>query len=234
MNVIKYMSFKLLITVIFLSCLLHQTYLLIKQYLEYNTFINIKFTSNIINALPAITVCYNRLYSFEKLVQYYPDYKIDYENYLKFLSKYYSGNQISRKDRNSFLTENKFHMQKYWEIIENNFIEPYFYSFNNLSTEQIFELTLGFQDLNSTDYQYENNRIINVYLFGENNVLDGFSKSNSSNRSIFELEPIESVYNRRERFKCFIFLDEIQIPSSINKMNVNFMRNSILEIMVSS
>ena len=73
-----------------LLCLLYQTYSLVKQYLVYNSVINIKFTPNVIHSLQAITVCYNRLYSFEKLVQHLPGYEVIYENYTKFLRKYTS------------------------------------------------------------------------------------------------------------------------------------------------
>ena len=61
-----------------------------QQYLKFNSVINIKFTPNVINSLPAITICYNRFYSFEKLVQRYPQYQDIYDNYIKFFNVYHS------------------------------------------------------------------------------------------------------------------------------------------------
>ena len=67
---------------------------------------------------------------------------------------------------------------------------------------------------------------INVYLNGGTDILDGFLKFNNSNARVFVWKPIESVfiYNSFELFKCFTFFDEIQIPSSLNKINVDFIK----------
>ena len=109
----KHMSFKLTITIICTLCLLYQTYLIVKQYLEYNTVINIKFTPNVINSLPAITICFDRLYSFEKLVKRYPEYQDIYENYTVFASKFEFDYGNIENDTETIVTGNKYYSQQY-------------------------------------------------------------------------------------------------------------------------
>ena len=58
------------------------------QYLKFNSVINIKFTTNVIDKLPAITICYDKLFSFQKLAQQYTEYQGIYKNYTNFLIKF--------------------------------------------------------------------------------------------------------------------------------------------------
>ena len=154
-------NIKLLIKIIFSLCLLYQTYLLIQQFFKFNLVINIKLSENVINSLPAITICYNRLYSFEKLVQYYPDYRDIYENYTKFSSKY-SNYEYFENSSTLFLDENKFFIQNYWKIINDNDLSiPDVYSYNNLSPEEIFHnLTLGLEKPYSPNLRYYESTIV--------------------------------------------------------------------------
>ena len=87
--ILSLLKLKVLITLFCSICLIYQTYLIIEQYLKYNSIINIKFTRNIIDTLPAITICYNKLYSFEKLSKRYNE-KV-FENYVGFLKNASSG-----------------------------------------------------------------------------------------------------------------------------------------------
>ena len=93
---VKLMKFKVVVLFFCSICLIYQTYLIIEQYLKFNSIINIKFTKNIINSLPAITICYNELYSFERLTKRYNEEEV-YENYTQFLKKAYE----LRYDKNS-------------------------------------------------------------------------------------------------------------------------------------
>ena len=227
-TLLKNLKFKTSIQIIFSFCLLYQTYLLIQQFFKFNRVIDIKLSANVIDSLPAITFCYNRLYSFEKLVQHYASYKNVYENYNKFLDEYDSENPISENVSNLFLTENQFFQKYYWKIIKEQHLDlPRLFSGIIFSPEEIFNnLTLGFEDLNSTDYQSYNNRIINIYLYGENIMIDGFLefKDEFANASVFVWKLIESIYiyEELELLKCFTFFDEIQIPLSKNKLNVDY------------
>ena len=161
----KHMSFKLTITIICTFCLLYQTYLIIKQYFEYNTVINIKFTPNVINSLPAITICFNRLYSFEKLVKRYPEYQEVYENYTVFANKFQFDYGNSENDTEIIVTGNKYDSQQYLDIIKNNDLDELTQmSSHQFSILDISEnLTLPFNDLSLIYNSNDNNRSINIY-----------------------------------------------------------------------
>ena len=205
----KYISFKLFITVICLLCLLYQTYLLIEQYLEYNTVINIKFTPNVINSLPAITICY-RLYSYEKLVKRYPEYKADYENYINFTKEF-----KTRNNKDNISSKNYNYTEKYNAVIKNNnLIQFALYKLviQNKDIQDIFDnLTLPFEkvvDKNNIDN-------IMVYLMGDNKG----KSSLADNYYVFPLKPIESI-DIIKMLKCFTFFDETQITFSKNQVNL--------------
>ena len=113
-------NFKFIISLICLSSLLYQTISLIEQYLEFNAVINIKFKQNSINSLPAITICYNRLYSFEKLVERYPKKRDDYENYINFTKQFYGTFEIETKNGQLISEQNKYYSKMYHDIIKSN------------------------------------------------------------------------------------------------------------------
>ena len=209
----------MLITVICLLCLLYQTYLLIKQYLEYNTVINIKFMPNIINSLPAITICYNKVYSFEKLVKRYPEYISNYENYINFtkeLNKNYEENQ----GRN-ISSKNDEYNRIYQDIISNNSLGDLINLVDqNIDIQDLFDnLTLPFVKLSSPhNMSHNNEHNIIIYLKGDKNLLPDFKQYESEHGEL-KLKPIESIDIRR-KLKCFTFFDETQIPFSKNHVSL--------------
>ena len=83
-KIFNLMKFNYMILLLWLILSVYQTCLIIEQYLNYNSIINIKFTKNTIDAYPAITICYNEVFSFEKLAQHYNKEEI-FANYTKFL-----------------------------------------------------------------------------------------------------------------------------------------------------
>ena len=221
-NITKFISFKLLITVICLLCLLYQTYLLIWQYLDYNTVINIKFTTNVINSLPAITICYNRLYSFEKLVKRYPEHEDDFESYINFTNnfneKYNINENISKTIQNKIDSFQKL----YQDIIINHNLNLRNLFKHKFNYQDILDnLTIPFEDLIIENHKENKIPYINIYLYGNNNGIPGFYNLKLSEKSKSLLKPIESV-DFKKSLKCFTFFDEIQIPFSANKNTVDF------------
>ena len=138
-NIFNLVTFNSTITIIYLTCLFYQTYLIIDQYLQYNTVINIKFMKNVINSLPAITVCYNRIYSFEKLVQRYPENQGDYDNYTMFLNEYQFPINIDDNMSKLVLDGNEYYRQTYEYIIHEGYFEWLPAKFEKHSYQDIFE-----------------------------------------------------------------------------------------------
>ena len=114
-----------LLTIICSIGLLFQTSQILQQYLNKNTVINIEFRRNDINNLPAITVCYDKLFSFQSAVERYPEYKNIYENYTNFLKNYnisiHHTKNFKEKSINSFIKRNKKYEIIYTELTEKNF-----------------------------------------------------------------------------------------------------------------
>ena len=65
--------------------LLYQTYCLAKDYLRGNTFVNIRIARIYNETLPAITICYPKLLSFERIADLNNDWKNVFESYVGFL-----------------------------------------------------------------------------------------------------------------------------------------------------
>ena len=83
--------------IIFISCfliLLYQICELMQQYLQINLVTSIKFVNNEPESLPAVTVCYNELYSYEKISKRFPNSLASkkYENFSTFMNKLYQSN----------------------------------------------------------------------------------------------------------------------------------------------
>ena len=56
--ILNFLTFKLFVKLLCMLCLFYQTYMLTDQYMKFNSIINVRFTTNIIDKLPAITICY--------------------------------------------------------------------------------------------------------------------------------------------------------------------------------
>ena len=228
-NIFLFSTFKIYSTIICSLCLLYQTSLIVEQYLKFNSVINIKFTPNVINSLPAITICYNRLYSFEKLVHRYPQYQDIYHNYTKFFNQfqYYYSKESEKENFTKFLDQEVgIYFKKYYEIINEK--ELYnLYDRNGVNFQDVFyNLTLSYQSAKVNKYF--------VTISGQISSLDGFNELlNDHDNKLFSYNfpPIESV-SFAEEVKCFTFFSASQIPyknyqaklSSI-KINKDFPKN---------
>ena len=83
----KLITTKTLLSVTCASFLFYQTWLILLQFMDKNFVTNIRFTKNQFDHLPAITICYDRLYSFERVVKKFNQYEELYVNYTKFTDK---------------------------------------------------------------------------------------------------------------------------------------------------
>ena len=225
-TIFKYFSFKLIIASIYTCFFLYQTWLIVRQYLKYNSVINIKFTRNVINSLPAITICYDKLYSFDKLVDRYPGYEHVYGNYTMFFAK--SVKRVKRSDdrKKNFTIyveeESDYYFQKYLDIIRKL----------KLGRLENFNQDISLRDiLDQLSMSYRNraldeNRTMHesVELIAHGEMINPEHFSTSLNKEgerllIFNSTPIESMH-LLNKIKCFTFFNSIHCP--FTRENVNF------------
>ena len=200
-----------------------------QQYLKYNSVINIKFTSNVINSLPAITICYNRLYSFEKLWQRHHGFEDDqdvYENYIKFTNEFNGKYKLDSNFSEYIKEKNQFYIQKYQDLLAHfKFNNPgvlfsYEYKFHDIFDN----LTIPLEDSTLIEKYRYNNRSIVLTVYGYRGNISGFyyqdnKASDLPRTSGLNLKPIESIDLYRNS-KCFTFFDETQIPFTKNILNL--------------
>ena len=164
---LKYLSVKLMITIICSTCLMVQTSQILQQYFKKNTVTNIKFTKNVIDTLPGITICYDRLFSLDKLVARFPEYEGTFRNYTKFFSK------LSKYKKN-----NETEIIEELKVYENSYVEIINTKLKRLTIEDLFDnLTISFNER----YKFKDSIITNVH--GDISTAEMFSYKNNSDGS---------------------------------------------------
>ena len=227
----KNFSFKLIITSIFTCFLFYQTWLIMRQYFKFNSVINIKFTRNTINSLPAITICYEKLYSFDKLVDRYPGYEHLYANYTKFIAE--SFKKVKRNDN-----EWK-NFSKAVEEVSDYYFENYSEIIRKLKLEELqnFDQDISLRDiLDQLSLPYKNIPLhgnqtmqdsVEILAYGEMKDPDDFLiaiNKEGERLFIYNSTPIESMHIL-DKIKCFTFFSSIDYP--FTRENVNFNRIKI-------
>ena len=221
-NIIRYFKTQLIIKIICSLFLIYQTVLILEQYMNFNSVINIKFTPNVINSLPAITICYNRIYSFGKLVERYPEYKQEYENYFNYTNELYMESYTGNENSSTEVIEkNQFYLQLYNNILNNHGLNSQTILNQYVSLHDFFDnLTLTYED-SSLIFSGNDNKSITIKLHGDAKNIPGQPNKDNyiSDSFAFNLRPIESI-KFLTGFKCFTFFDEKQIPFSLNIVNL--------------
>ena len=153
--ILNYLTFKLLVNILCSMFLIYQTYMLSEQYLKFNSVINIKFTRNIIDKLPAITICYNRLISYEKYAERYPQYEEIYKNYIEFVNNFsYIGIKLNRSYDDTISKLNKFHFRKYNELLDKYYLNALYQSTAKESYLNVYDnLSLTFYNDDELNYK---------------------------------------------------------------------------------
>ena len=184
-----------------------QTSQILQQYFKKNTVTNIKFTKNVIDTLPGITICYDRLFSLDKLVARFPEYEGTFRNYTKFFSK------LSKYKKN-----NETEIIEELKVYENSYVEIINTKLKRLTIEDLFDnLTISFNER----YKFKDSIITNVH--GDISTAEMFSYKNNSDGSKeyhMTLPPIESI-NWKDKQKCFTFFSSLQLSFRTFKANIN-------------
>ena len=211
--------------IIFISCFLilsFQICELMQQYLQINLVTSIKFVNNEPESLPAITVCYNELYSYEKISKRFPNSLASkkYENFSTFMDKFYQSNwslsvNIWREEFNTFHQQYKEITNEIDRIVEHSKSEKY-----NLYNDVFDNLTLPYtyEEDNVTKY------IIQLELSGKvfADEMNAFVLDNQYQTYSTILSPLESIVNNRK--KCFTFFNTIQIEYKNVKVITDMIR----------
>ena len=196
--------------IIFISCfliLLYQICELMQQYLQINLVTNIKFVNNEPESLPAITVCYNELYSYEKISKRFPNSLASekYENFSTFMDKFYQSDWSLSvngwpEEFNTFHQQYKEITNEIDRIVEHSKSETY-----NLYNDIFDNLTLPYT------YEEDNvtKNIIQLELSGKvfADEMNAFVLDNQYQTYSTILSPLESIVNNRK--KCFTFFNTI-------------------------
>ena len=204
---LNFLTFKLFVKLLCLLCLMYQTYMLSEQYLTFNSVINMKFTANVIDKLPAITICYNKYFSFEKLAQRYPKFSDTFENYTNFVNKF-SKVEFNRSYGDIIIKNNEHYSNQYYELIGHyNSLD----FFNENTKENYLDI---FDNLSISFYDDDNHQTpcIHVSILGDKGaIVDG----DGNYKIKINPMPIESIYLKRGS-KCFTYFYGKEI-SFLNK-----------------
>ena len=205
----KLITSKLLLSVACASFLFYQTMLIFSQFMQQNIVTNIKFTKNQFDHFPAITICYDRLYSFERIVTRFDQYDQLYVNYTNFTDKLF--------DRHYRIVDHETEEQAktfekaYNSMIQKNF--PIIFRFNSgnyMSYLDIFEnFTIPFMVDNNNPFGQNIFMYFRGRVFGENKLPDQIKYDNNSKIYLISMMPLESI-DMRNRRKCFTFFSSLE------------------------
>ena len=217
--------------IIFFSCtliLLYQIGKLFDQYLAANTVTNIVFSKNVPEQLPAITICHDKLFSFEKMAYHlnYSNFIDIFKNFTSLFGKYKSNSrfQLDKFQNDSLEFQNKYN------TMEKNILKI------------IKSSSLGFKDImknltlpyyNFPDYKMQPH--IEIIIFGQQ--FDQISNSTilfkrlEENMYLKNISPIESIIQGfHKKRKCFTFFSSLQTGYSnikfiIKEIHINILFN---------
>ena len=202
--ILKSLTFKLFVKLLCSLCLMYQTYILSEKYLKYKSIINIKFTKNKIEKLPAITICYNNIISFQKLVKRYPEHEGIYENYAKFILEF---SRFNSTNEDIISERNQFYLLKYNQLLQQH----------NLSILDRIKLNyLEIFDNLSITFFNGIRPCIYITIYGDKGGIksvEGYYVNH-----IYSL-PIESIDLRRAS-KCFTYFYEKEITYLNKTINI--------------
>ena len=227
-KIIKYLSVQLLFTILCSVCLIYQTGQILTIYLKKNSVTNIRFARNTIETMPGITICFDRLYSFENVFKHFKQYEDLYKNYTDFTARIDGMKEKdldhwkrSKQVDKSYLEENSFYENRYASIVYENFSMEQLSKFN---MQDYFEkFTLPFKFLEKGNMKNS----IRLRLSGElndfNTLVEYFEFNNKSKLYDYILPPIETMYLVWKGVKCFTFFSWLQMKrfkANINKISI--------------
>ena len=206
----KFLTKEKLIFILCLIFLSYQVCELFKQYFDVNLVTNIKFVKNEPESLPAITICYDELYSYEKISKRFPNSLANekYKNFSMFMKKFRDVDIYKWNISEGLPNEITILKRQYREIL---------YEINRLIYKSNSKIHSVYHDM------FDNMTL--PYIYEEDNVtmkiiqLEFIGKVFGDGRIIFEyndeyktyspmLNTLECIVNNEK--KCFTFLNNIQ------------------------
>ena len=196
----------IMITVVCSSCLFYQGTLILQQYMNKDVVTNIKFVKNQVDTMPGITICYDKIFSFEKLAERYNKHGDVYRNYTKFMKT------LKKMD----ISEVKLRYE------ENSKYFDYHAKLNSFYLENVRLRSEKFEQFPSYKNIVENLSIpFQQYIFDSKSNMIDFTFDDgiriSELPSILDIDkPIESLFFS-PRHKCFTFFSQLQLSFRILK-----------------
>ena len=187
-----------------------QMYMLIMQYIQFNTVVNVDYETSNYQSLPAITICLPRLLSMKKVVEYFQRDNSSSEQCVK-VTKAYEMYQIALRNfssiENNSMTKNEFMESIYRDEFQN--LIP------NLTIMELYQMSIPISNESSIK-------------------LEGFQLNPDGSSSFikdYSHSPIESLildYKYKESAKCFTFFSHLDEWYRNKYINLHFMSLSLV------
>ena len=165
-----------------------QLYMLIWQYIQFNTVVNVDFESSKYKSIPAVTICLPKLLSMKRVVEYYQRYNSSSEQCAN-VTKAYETYQSALVNFSSFDNNNMTRNVVLNSIYKDNFesLIP------NLTINQLYEMSIPISNENS------------FYVYGDKLNQDG----STSNMDHTAHSPIETLMLDAFLKKCFTYFSHL-------------------------
>ena len=191
---------KSIICVLCVIGLIYQVTILVMQYLEYKTVVNMRFETIKYNRLPSITVCYPRFVSMNKTIEKFPHLRPMFEEYKNALSN------VSESDYQSKT------LRQYLNNIYEERFEKYIYG-QNLTISQLYDLSIDFNfPTNSSNFVSKKSESpIEAVIGGLRRYDDGHTER----FRVSDTQPIPTITfpTLTTQNKCFTFFSHL-IPTN--------------------
>ena len=193
----------IMIILICASCLFYQVALILQQYLNNDVVTNIQFVKNHADIMPGITICYDKIFSFEKIAQRYNEHGDIYSNYSKFMETF----------KNMDINDEKLNYE------QNSKYFDYYAKLNRFYLENLRIRSEKLAEFSSYKDIVENLSIpLQQYIFNSKIQIIDFEIDDGTRISrlpsiLSMAKPIESLFFS-PRHKCFTFFSHLQSSSS--------------------
>jgi len=209
---------RIILFLICISGLTYQASRLVSQYIRGQTVVNIRVEKLRYSKIPAITICYPRFISMEKMVKLYPEVRPAYDEYQNIINSAnetdYDNEDLKKKlediYKNNFTRLNKHFDIPVYQLFDDMSI-PFNFTKRSLSQFKKSYFT-GIYETEETEYSVE---------IQANGMVNDFNKSLDYMR---DYTPIESIAmtNRGVGYKCYTFFSELNEKWRKIKINLNF------------
>ena len=220
--------FKITTNIVCIIGLVYQTSILFGQYMRGNTVVHIEVYRIENTSLPAITICYPHILSFERLAKNQQEYNASFEQYKNLLKRI-------DKEKNNTIKMNLFGdmLEIYFSVVQR--VEISLHQPNNLMNLFV-NYSLGYQSDNEERKKYGFKKSeIDVILTGSftNDTNHGVMQVNEKNLFLFKGDKIISYFIKSQilGYKCYTLFSSLidywrNFQAVLKRIMINMHHNS--------